>query len=265
MYKKQDHTFVVCAYGKSAFLEECIKSLKVQKVHSNIIVATSTPNEHIKGICEKHGLPLYINDRKEGIAADWNFAYELCDKKLVTLAHQDDIYCENYVEEILKAINKSDSPLIAFSDYGELRGEVQVNIDLLLRVKRILLFPMRFKFLQRSIWVRRRVLALGNAICCPSVTFVKENLKTPIFEPGMKSNIDWEAWEKISRYSGSFVYCSQSLMYHRIHEASTTTDIIKGGQRSREDLEIFKKFWPNWFAGIWEKIYRICEKSNDLK
>ena len=80
----------------------------------------------------------------------------------------------------------------------------------------------------------------------------------------MKSNIDWEAWEKISKYKGSFVYCCDILLYHRIYEESTTTDIIKDGQRCLEDVEMYEKFWPRWLARLLEKIYRNGEKSNQL-
>ena len=56
------HTFAICAYKESSYLEDCIKSVLKQKVKSNILIATSTPNEHIKGLAEKYGLPLYINE-----------------------------------------------------------------------------------------------------------------------------------------------------------------------------------------------------------
>ena len=34
---KEKHTFVICAYKESAYLEECVKSLKEQKKESNIM------------------------------------------------------------------------------------------------------------------------------------------------------------------------------------------------------------------------------------
>ena len=49
-----EHTFAVCAYKESPYLEECIESLKGQSVRSNILIATSTPNEYIKNIAEKN-------------------------------------------------------------------------------------------------------------------------------------------------------------------------------------------------------------------
>ena len=38
------HTFAVCAYGESPYLEECVQSLLAQKVRTRILIATSTPN-----------------------------------------------------------------------------------------------------------------------------------------------------------------------------------------------------------------------------
>ena len=262
MYSGENHTFAICAYKESKYLEECIQSVKNQSVQSNIIISTSTPNDYICGLAKKYGITLYINEGKGGIAEDWNYAYSKSKTKLVTLAHQDDIYEAEYTKEIIGCLNKSKHPLIAFSDYCELRKEVIVRKNKLLMVKRILLSPLRCKALWKSIWVRRRILSFGSAICCPTVTMVKENLSNQIFYVGMKSNIDWEAWEKISKEKGSFVYCCKPLIRHRIHAESTTTDIIKNGERQLEDLEMFRKFWPGWFAVIWEKLYSHGEKSN---
>ena len=46
------HTFVICAYKESAFLEECIESLEEQTVTSNIIMVTSTPCDYIINIAQ---------------------------------------------------------------------------------------------------------------------------------------------------------------------------------------------------------------------
>ena len=42
--ENKEHTFVVCAYGESPYLEKCIDSLEKQTVKSRILIATSTPN-----------------------------------------------------------------------------------------------------------------------------------------------------------------------------------------------------------------------------
>ena len=52
------HTFAICAYKESSFLEECIKSLKNQSIQSEIFIITSTPNSYIDRTAEKYGIPV---------------------------------------------------------------------------------------------------------------------------------------------------------------------------------------------------------------
>ena len=44
------HTFVICAYGESPYLEACIRSLLSQTEKSRILCATSTPGPGC-GVC----------------------------------------------------------------------------------------------------------------------------------------------------------------------------------------------------------------------
>ena len=101
MEEYKNHTFAICAYKESPYLEECIKSLKNQTVKSNIIMATSTPNDHIKNLAQKYEIQLFINNGEKGIGQDWNFAVSNTKTDYVTVAHQDDVYCENYLEQIV--------------------------------------------------------------------------------------------------------------------------------------------------------------------
>lgn len=56
-----NHTFAICAYGESPFLEECIQSCIGQTERTNILLATSTPNAYIKNLGGKYGIPVYVN------------------------------------------------------------------------------------------------------------------------------------------------------------------------------------------------------------
>lgn len=259
------HIFVVCAYKKSEYLEECIKSLLNQSIKSEIIVVTSTPNELISGLCEKYDLKLYINEGEGGIAQDWNFGISKCKGyPYVTIAHQDDTYEPEYAKKILEAIAKKKNPIIAFSNYGEIRNGVKVNDSKLTSVKRKLLWPMKDGRFSSSVFIRRRILGMGNAICCPAVTYCMDKLEEPIFNVGLKSNLDWETWEALSREKGDFIYISDILMHHRIHEESTTSALINENKRSGEDYAVFVKFWPKFIAKILTRIYSSGEKYNNL-
>jgi len=261
-YEPSDFEFVICAYKESPYLEDCICSLKNQTVLVNILLVTSTPNSYIETLADKYQLQYFVNTDKKGIASDWNFGISKAKGKIVTLAHQDDVYEPDFVVKTIENINQQSSPLIAFTNYGEIRNGEKIVKNRNLEIKRVMLMPLKNKIMQRSRFTRRRILSLGNMICCPSVTYVKGNLIEPIFASGFRSNIDWQAWERISKLKGSFVYCSDILMFHRIHEGSATTEIIADNDRAREDYEMLCKFWPRWIAGIIEYFYRKGEDSN---
>ncbi|MBD5157204.1 MAG: glycosyltransferase [Butyrivibrio sp.] len=258
------HTFVICAYKESPFLEECIQSLKKQTVKSEIIMATATPNAFVRAMAEKYEIPLFVNIGETGITQDWNFAYSQADTDYVTIAHQDDLYGKHYTETLLKMTENVEKPLIFFTDYYELRNGRIVKSNTLLRIKRFLLLPLRPRFAWESRFIRRRVLSMGSSICCPSVAFARNNLPNPVFMNHFRTDEDWEAWERISRLEGSFIYCRRPLVCHRIHEDSETTGAIKETGRSAEDYEMFCKFWPDWIAKLLVKLYSKSEKSNTL-
>lgn len=266
-YRAADHTFVVCAYGESRYIEECIRSLLNQSLKTNIIMTTSTPNEYLKAISKKYGIELIVNKELQGnsnIASDWNFAVSCAKTPLVTIAHQDDVYKREYTRKIIASANKAKKPLIIFTDYGELREGKEVTNNKLLNIKRIMLLPLRLRIFWPSVFVRRRILSIGSPICCPSVTYVPENLPSELFIPGYLGGIDWQAWERYSRLKGDFVFANEILMLHRIHIESATTSIIQGHQRSQEDYDMFCKFWPKWFARIIAHYYRKGESQNEL-
>lgn len=258
------HTFAICAYKESEYLEECIRSVTSQTVKTNVILATSTPNEYISNLCQKYDIPMFVNEGEAGITQDWNFAYKMADSDCVTIAHQDDVYSKGYVEFLMKEMEKVKRPIIFFTDYSELRDGKRVHDNKLLRIKRVMLIPLRFKCFWSSRFVRRRILSLGSPICCPSVTFVKANCPKEVFSHGFRADEDWEAWEMLSKLKGSFVYSKKVLTYHRIHEESETSKILGDNARGKEDYVMFRKFWPPFIAKILTKAYGTSEKSNEL-
>lgn len=258
------HTFAICAYKESPYLEECIKSLLSQTVKSKIIMITSTPNDMIKRLADQYGITLYVNDGDSGITQDWNYALSKVTTSYATIAHQDDIYEKEYVESVIGMMEREKVPLIGFTDYYEIRNEKKVYDVPMLKIKRFMLLPLKLRTFYKSRFVRRRVLSMGDPICCPSVCFCLENVERPIFNNKYRSCEDWEAWEMLSVKKGSFVYVSKPLMAHRIHEESATTEIIHDNARVQENYEMYCKFWPAWIAGIINHFYTKSEKSNDL-
>ena len=262
MYTVDDHTFVVCAYKESPYLDECIASLVNQTVPSTVLVATSTPNSHITSCAERYGLSVHVSPGPSGICQDWNYAASQATTPLVTIAHQDDVYDHAYKEHMLSSLNAADDPLIFFTNYGELRDGEKVLDNTLLRIKRTLLAPIARTGFESNEKRKRRLLSIGSSICCPSVTLNMPLLPSPPFQSEMKSNLDWDTWERYSHIPGSFVYDPEILMYHRVHEASTTSALIHDNTRSAEDIEMLKRFWPSPVAKVINLVYSQGQRSN---
>src|SRR5574344_493324 len=228
------HTCVVLAYKESEYLEDCIKSVINQKYKSNIVIATSTPNDFITKLAKKYKLNIIVNDNHKSIGADFDFAIKCGNTELVTIAHQDDIY-----------------------DYDNRN----------LKIKRILLKPLLNINNSNKKSKKRAVLKYGCSIGCPSVTFNINRIKYPVFDSDFKCDVDWNAWERLSKLDGKFIYINKYLMGHRIHEDSTTTEIIHDNIRTKEDLVMFKRFWkhPSFVAKIINKFYKYSEINNEVK
>lgn len=268
------HTFVICAYKESPYIEECIRSLKNQTVTSRILLATSTPSEYLEHLCKQYDIPYHVREGQSNISLDWNYALSVADTEYVTIAHQDDVYGKEYAEEMMRMVEKKKEqkkqPLILFSDYVEQIGNQTYADRTNLRIKKILLYPLGKSGRQNKTFWKRWVLRFGNAICCPAVTYhvpvIREYMsrdhRQQLFQKHFRSNVDWETWEWLSKKDGSFCYIQKPLMAHRIHADSETTATIEDHQRSGEDYEMFAKFWPGWIARLLTGAYKESEKGN---
>lgn len=258
------HTFVVLAYKESEYLEECIKSVLNQNYHSKVVIATTTDNQFIRNMAKKYKLDVVVG-KHTTIGGDFDFAVSVGKTSLVTVAHQDDVYEYDYAKGVVDSYQKYSDSVIIFSDYYEVRKNDKVFSNINLKIKRVLLFPLRSRFLSKFRFIKRWSVRFGNSICCPSVCFVKDNCPSEIFVSDYQCNVDWFAWEKLSRVDGRFIYIKDKLMGHRISESSTTTDIIRQGIRTKEDYSMYLKFWPKCVARLLTKTYKNSEKSNELK
>ncbi|PTR01626.1 glycosyl transferase family 2 [Mucilaginibacter yixingensis] len=258
------HTFVIAAYGESAFLDECVRSLLAQRVRSDVLIATSTPNEHIKNIAQKYGLKLIVNPgSQQSIAADWNFAIASANTSWVTIAHQDDVYAVDYVEQLISAIEACPSqPLLFFTNYNDIVNGGIRRFSANAVVKRLLLYPFWFGKCISSAKTKQRLLHWGNPICCPSVAFNKELLGNFKFSADYSCALDWLAWYQLAQQPGVFLYADKKLVSHRIHPENETSAQIKSGVRRHEEQQIFELMWGKRFARMIGKVYAMGHREN---
>jgi hypothetical protein len=246
------HAFVVPAHGRPPWLAQCLESLRQQTVRSPIVIATSTPNDHLERMAAQFEVPLRVNPVAAGIGADWNFALTVAGARWVTLAHQDDWYAPTYTERCLMAAGESESPLLVFSSALDQRGNVTDARHA--RVKRLL---CEMAFLgQRAIGSplrKRLLLSFGDPIPCPAVMLHRSALPDFAFPAGFDAALDWAAWLELARRPGEFVFVREPLVHRRVHPASATH--VHLAARAQEDARILRGLWPEPLATLVSACY----------
>lgn len=254
-----NHTFMICAYKESPYLDQCIQSLLNQTVKSNIQIYTSTPNKYIQNIAEKYALTIFSKNGGS-IGKDWNNAMSFVNTKYMTLVHQDDLYEPKFLEKTMQSFEANDDTLIVFSDYGELTEQGYRLKSTNLTIKRLMLNMMMLANNNRN-W-RKFILGFGNPISCPAVSYNLKLLNDFKFNEQMKVSLDWYAWYEIAKRKGRFQFVPEILMFHRIHEESETTNMIATQTRTKEDLKMYELFWPKTIAKLINGCYAKSQKSN---
>jgi hypothetical protein len=115
----------------------------------------------------------------------------------------------------------------------------------------------------RSKFLKKKLLSIGCPIAAPGVLYNYSKLKDFQFSHEFTINMDWDAWYRMAKMEGRFVYVNKNFLKHRIHPDSATTAGLKVNARQIEDLNMFKRFWPDFLAKILASFYARSYKSND--
>ena len=135
----------------------------------------------------------------------------------------------------MKAIEKHKDSIIIFTKYYELREDGNVYDSRFLRIKHLMnsvisMIPSN-KFLRH--------------LCCPAVTYHKSKIGSINFRTDYQNSHDWEAYVRLAKLSGEYVYIPQSLVGHRVYTDSQTTKSIANGLELRKILKYSIVFGQN--------------------
>ncbi|MBH9578382.1 glycosyltransferase family 2 protein [Inhella proteolytica] len=256
---------VVCAHGRSPYLDRCLASLEPQVGEGVALwVSTSTPNSHILRAATQYRAQCVVNSKHEGIASDWNFALSVGAAPLVVLCHQDDEYAPTFSKRIAAAFDLAPDVLFAACDHTELSTLGPRAISLNLKIKRLLVSRVfKASGIQFGPSIRRRLLGWGNPLSCPSVMINRALVPDFQFDRNFSSNLDWDAWERLARRPGYIAFVTEALVAHRVHKQSATTELIANSIRQAEDILMLRRFWPMPIAWLLFQAYRLAYRGND--
>ena len=261
------HDLVVCAYGDSPYLPDCLHSLTRQRGEKIVLtVASSTPSDYQRRCARVAGARFVVNPQPPGIGSDWNFALSIALGPLVTLCHQDDTYMPSFATRTHDLFAGNPGVVLASTGHVELLARGPRDPSPVLRFKRLL---MANAFLGREVRpareIRRRLLGFGNPVSCPSVTFNKKLTADFAFSTSLNSNLDWDAWSRLAEGDHQFGYINEALVAHRVHTGSATTQLIANSTRRREDAVMFSRYWPKPVVQMLLGLYQRSYVSNAVE
>jgi hypothetical protein len=247
---------VVLAHGDSPFLAGCLRSLADQSQSVRLVVSTSTPSDFIANAALNYGAELIVNSRREGIAADWNFALCTTGSRFVSLAHQDDWYHPDFACETLAAFASEPDASLCFTGYQEIDDDGISKSSKISRVKH-LIEAVALGRVRRVAGLRLRAfLSFGNPLPCSSVTFDRQRLPDFRFGDVFVSNLDWEAWWRLHAEGRIFARVPRRLVGRRHNALTATSGLIRDGRRQAEDAEMFRRVWPRPVSEAIAVLYR---------
>ena len=255
--ERVEHVFVVPCYGKSPYLETMLRSLLAQKKKSPIYLCTSTDSSFLQVLAKKYHLPLFIRKKEPSLARDWNFALEIGRKrgKLVTIAHQDDCYHEDYSLAVCHAFRSFPDGSLIFTQAEDINSEGEKIPNISEKIKRLLRLPYCFTKKTNRLPYKLLPLSFGNSIPCPSCTYVMEKTPEFLFDNKSKFVTDWRAFLRLAKGEGRFLYVKKPLLYYRRHPSSETRKQMKDNRRRKEEREVLQSIHGKLLGGILSFVY----------
>src|SRR4051812_28370728 len=102
-------TIVMPVYNGARHLHEALASL----LPARVIVVDDASTDDSVAIARARGLDVVQNDRRLGLAENWNRCVELVTTPYFVLAHQDDVYEPGYAEALLALLEAHPRAFIA--------------------------------------------------------------------------------------------------------------------------------------------------------
>lgn len=214
------------------------------------------PSPFLEGVAEKYQIPLYVREGKSDIQEDWNFACEKADTRLVTIAHQDDCYHRDYARYVQKCWGNYPDTIVFSTSCAIIKNGTVRSAGVVGLIKALLRLPLRFRGLARFTLIKRAVLVWGNSIICPSCTYDRGAVGMPLFQSPYKFVLDWDTLWRLAARPGRFICEEKPLIGYRIHQGATTKAFIDNHGRSREEIAMYRKIWPDWMARCLMVFYR---------
>lgn len=232
-------TLVVPCWNAGSHLRPLVESLLAQTETSARLVLVDDGSDDgsaaLARECGRGRMEVLVNERRLGLAANWNRCAELVDTRFFALAHMDDVYEPDFAATLADVLDERPAGAAAhcmargIDSHGAAIDAPQE------RMKR-----RAWSGLDRAdrATVYRRLLR-SNFIAAPGVVW-----RTAVFrefggfDPRLRFALDWDASFRALLAGYELIGVPRALVHYRRHDASATAALGGGVERYREEAEV---------------------------
>lgn len=232
-------TLVVPCWNAGSHLRSLVESLLAQSETSARLVlvddASDDGSASLARECGRGRVEVLVNERRLGLAANWNRCAELVSTRFFALAHMDDVYEPGFAATLADVLDARPAAAAAhciaraIDSHGAAIDAPQERMKL------------RAWFgLDRAdrATVYRRLLR-SNFIAAPSVVWRTAAFRGfGGFDPRLRFALDWDASFRALFAGHELTGVPRTLVRYRRHEASATAALGVGVERYREEAEV---------------------------
>lgn len=237
-------TVAVPIYNGAQFLRETLRSLLDQTLEGvKIICVDDHSADESATIAREAGVTVVSNERRLGMAANWNRALALVDSPYFVIAHQDDIYEREFLEQLLLLIEEHPKAFIAHAR-GRYVDEQGLAIDTPASRYKETLWPRGATY-ERGGPEELHALIRGNYIICPAVMFRSEAVRLiGPFSSRYDFVTDWDYWIRGVAAGYTVTGTARRLMRWRRHRATSTATHTVSFRRFEEERMLLEEVGP---------------------
>ncbi len=241
MTEERAVTIVVPMYNGARFLAAALRSLLEQTFADYAILcvddASTDDSVAVAGSFSGDRLHVLRNERRLGLAGNWNRAFALATTPYLVIAHQDDVYDRQYLSAVLALLVSHPQAFIAHTG-ARYVDDSGTAIDSAAASYKQSFWP-RDEPYERPAAEELRILQRGNYLACPSVIYRMSAVqRLGPFNEELQFVTDWEYW--IRGLSAGFTIAGsrEQLVSLRRHTASATAEAESSLRRYDEELAL---------------------------
>ncbi len=258
-------TFAIPYYSNLPYLQKAIESVLRQDDRDWKLLVSDDgcqPSETAEAVArfEDPRICYYANERRLGMAGNWNRCLDLTDTDLVTLLHADDELAPSYAATMREEADRHPEAAALFCDAHVIDREGIRRFSLPEAVKKVLKPRGRRPF---ELTGRAGIKALlrGNFIMCPTLCYRRRVLGDRRFSPRWKMVQDLDLTTRLLLDGDTLVGVPRMAYRYRRHGENATDQYTRDLVRFREESALYGMLGEQAAARGWSDVARVARRK----